>query len=531
MISERRQTMLLARTFFSRQFESDLMPSGLPQIHLLVWVVAFLAGLSTTLPILLARKYVWLLASVSALQAGMAADRAFMTLLMMVATGLITLVIWEGVFPDSRDARILGVIPIRPRTFVAARLAALMLLFMILVMTTTLASAIVTGVINATFRGPGGFAGAAISSFATTAGAEAVVFFGIIALQCALLNVAGAAVAQKLAVALQMILVVSLLQMPLLLSKLTGGGVPAGAPLAAFFTAASALVLYGATYRRLARLALEGTGRFNHRVGSLGGLVATASRLVTWSPPARAVCAFTLRTVARSRQHRMILAGWVGLAIAAILAGLVPLVLREGLNGFAEPRVSLLAAPLVLCTLTLAGMRMLFAIPTQVKANWTVRTRQTIPVRLALDGATAALIACVIPAALFAAISATALWGVRIGAVHTVVCFTAGVLLAEALSLGLDKVPFTCTYVPGKAKFVHLWPLYFFAFTTCTYTLAALEIQLLRAGGLAQLIIILVISALGLALIRRSKANQVETLRFEEEDDNAVTLLPLSGSV
>ena len=529
MISERRQTMLLARTFFSRQFESDLMPSGLPQVHLLVWVVAFLAGLSTTLPILLARKYVWLLASVSALQAGMAADRAFMTLLMMIATGLITLVIWEGLFPDSRDARILGVIPIRPRTFVAARLAALMLLFMILVMTTTVASAITTGVINATFRGAGGFAGGAISSLATTASAESVVFFGIIALQCALLNVVGAAFAHRLAVLLQIALVVTLLQMPLLLSKLTSTGIPAGAPLGALFTAVFALVLYAATYRRLTRLALEGTGCVNDRVGSLRRLVASASRLITWSPPARAVCAFTLRTVARSRQHRMILAGWIGLALAIILASLVPLVLREGLNGFAEPRASILAAPLVLSTLTVAGMRMLFAIPTQVKANWTVRT-QAVPVRLALDGATAALIACVIPAALFAAISATAFWGVGIGAAHALVCFITGVLLAECLSLGLDKVPFTCTYVPGKAKFVHLWPLYFIAFTTFTYTLAALEIALLRRGGFTQLIVVLSAIAAGLALIRRSRARQVETLRFEEEDDNAITLLPISGS-
>ncbi len=226
----------------------------------------------------------------------------------------------------------------------------------------------------------------------------------------------------------------------------------------------------------------------------------------------------------------MILAGWIGLALAIILASLVPLVLREGLNGFAQPRASILAAPLVISTLTLAGMRMLFAIPTHVKANWTVRVRQTTPVRLALDGATAALIACVIPAALVAAISATALWGVRIGIGHTLVCFTTGVLLAQALSLGLDKIPFTCTYVPGKAKFVHLWPLYFIAFTTFTYTLAALEVELLRRGGFERLIVTLIVIGAGLALMRRSRASQVEALRFEEEEDDAITLLPISGS-
>ena len=36
VISEQRQTQLLARTFFSRMFESELMPAGLPQVQLVV---------------------------------------------------------------------------------------------------------------------------------------------------------------------------------------------------------------------------------------------------------------------------------------------------------------------------------------------------------------------------------------------------------------------------------------------------------------------------------------------------------------
>ncbi|MEO5897146.1 MAG: hypothetical protein ABIS06_15765, partial [Vicinamibacterales bacterium] len=249
------------------------------------------------------------------------------------------------------------------------------------------------------------------------------------------------------------------------------------------------------------------------------------------SQPARAVCAFTLRTVARSRQHRMILAGWIGLAFAIVLASLVPLLLREGLHGLAEPRTSILAAPLVFSTLTLAGMRMLFAIPTMIKANWVIRTRQAVPVRRALDSAPAALIVCAIPATILAAISTTWLWGARVGAVHAVICFVTGVLLSQALSLGLDKIPFTCTYMPGKAKFVHLWPLYVTAFTTFTFTLASLEVELLRRGGVVWLITVLLLVAGVLAYMRYSRAGNVLILRFEEEDDNAITLLPISGPV
>ena len=47
--------------------------------------------------------------------------------------------------------------------------------------------------------------------------------------------------------------------------------------------------------------------------------------------------------------------------------------------------------------------------------------------------------------------------------------------------MGIDKVPFTCTYVAGKARFVKLWPVYLTAFSFYTYTMASLEAALLPA--------------------------------------------------
>ena len=41
------QTRLLARAFFSRLFESDLMPDGLPQVQLVIWGM-LLAATPTT---------------------------------------------------------------------------------------------------------------------------------------------------------------------------------------------------------------------------------------------------------------------------------------------------------------------------------------------------------------------------------------------------------------------------------------------------------------------------------------------------
>ena len=511
--------------FFGRLFESDLMPAGAPQIQLVVWVIAFLAAPSTLAPIILSKKYVWLVNDTQALHGSMEADRTMALMLSMIATGLITLVIWENVFPDGRDGRILGVLPVRLRTFVAARLTALLALFTLLVIAMTALSSVSFGLINATFRGPGGFFSRTVSHFAAAAGLEASVFFGIIALQCALLNTVGAAVAQRLAVVLQVAMVVGVLQMPLLLPLISRPHCAALAPLIGLGMCATALALYGASYRRMTRLALEGTGASTVRRPVLQRLVTMAASITAFSPPARGVCVFSLRTVVRSRRHRMILAGWVGLAVAIVAAALVPILVGARWNEIQSPRASLLAGPLVFIALTLVGMRMLFAIPSDIRANWTVKTQQPVPVRQALDGAVAALMACAIPSVLLAWGSATVLWGVRVGVIHAAFCACLGFLLAQVLAIGLDKVPFTCTYAPGKARFVKLWPVYLTAFSFYTYTMPSLEAELLRRGGIYKALGVLVVLGAVAAYIRYRRAAEVPDLLFESEPLETLTVL------
>jgi hypothetical protein len=345
--------------------------------------------------------------------------------------------------------------------------------------------------------------------------------------QCTVLNTVGAAVAQRLAVLLQIAMLVGVLQMPLLLPLVSMPQVPAWAPLIGVATCATALALYGASYRRMTRLALEGTGASTARRPALHLLVPLAARLTALSPAARGVCAFTLRTVARSRRHRMLLAGWLGLACAIVASGILPVLLRDGWRAFDRPGPGVLAAPLVFIALTLVAMRMLFAIPSEVRANWSVRSRPPLPVRHAVDGAAAALVVCVIPFILLAWISATALWGARVGVIHATFCAALGILLAQVLPIGLDKVPFTCTYVPGRARFVKLWPVYLTAFSFYTYTMASLEAALLRHGGIYKALAVLTALAAGAAYVRHRRASEIQDLRFEEQSDEALTVLAM----
>lgn len=524
MTSERTQLRRLYGMFFGRLFESDMMPPGLPQVQLIVWVCAFLTSPSLLWPILKAKGYVWL--TPGQIGGAMDSDRTTALLFSLLATGLITLVIWEGIFPDKRDSRILGVLPVRLRSLVVARLAALGSVYLMFVCATALPGALSFGIVAALFGGARGMAETIGAHLLTTAGAEAVVFFGVMLLQCLVLNTVGAAVAQRLAVVLQVAMVVGLFQMPMILPLLASPYIAAFAPLAAILMSASAIALYALSYRRLTRLALEGIGESNARKPPFRGIVPAIARMLPLSQPARAVFAFTARTAARSRQHRMLLAGWVGLAIAISLSSVAGGFAKMGWGLVKTPNTIVLAVPLVLAALTMTGLRMLFAIPTEIRANWTIRTRQPVPVSGAIDGATAALIVCGgLPAVVVAFASAGWLWGLPVGAMHALFCAVLVVLLAEVLSLGLDKVPFTCTYMPGKGKIVKLWPLYLTIFSFYTGGMASLETQLFRRGGFAKAIVIFLALAATASFFRRRRAAELPDLRFEEQPSDALTTL------
>jgi hypothetical protein len=564
---ERRQTTLLARTFFSRMFESDLMPPGLPQVQLVISVFAFLAAPSLLLPLLLMKKYFWLWTP-EAVRVAMAQDRTMAVLLSMTATAFITLVIWENIFPDRRDSRTLGVLPLRNRTFVVARLWAIVVLFSLLFLLTTAISSVAFGILGGMARLPGGFIRVALCHFLSVAAAESFVFFGIVALQCALLNVTGPSTAHRLAVVLQVALIVTVLQMPMLLPSgdsfaITAAGAPVWSETTSAFllpplwflslyqalsgvayagtahlavaaavlgalTPLLALGFYAASYRRLTRLAIEGRPLPRRRRTPFGGRLLSAwSKALQSLPAAAAVCAFTIRTLVRSRQHRMLMAVWIGVALALTISAAVHLVVRVGWAAFEQPRGALLAGPLIFAALVQTGMRSLFAIPVEIKANWAFRQGEPSRLSEAISGAAAALLLCgVFPPVALAFVSAAGLWGLEEGLKHALFCGLLATGLAQILMRGVDRVPFTCTYTPGTARIAKLWPAYLTAFSTFSYTMASLEQEVLaQTQPFLTTVAVIAAAAALLWWLRVREARQLRSLRFDAEPLDGLTLL------
>jgi len=552
------RTVLLAKTFFARFFETDLMPPGLPQVQLVIWSMAFLAAPGLLFPMRFAGKYMQLEHRPALLAHALIADRLVFITLTMTAIGLVALVIWDGMFPDRRDARILSALPVPGRTLVGARLLALAALTGVFLAGVNLVPTVVYGAILAGYGGAATVLQGALAHALSTSLAGIFVFSTLMALQGIVLNIGGRRAADRLSLLLQLVFIVALLQMIFFVPRLgamlpddlqapwlrlvpsvwflglydlLGGkaatGAPALAGMALTATAATVATSAGvfiATHGRLTRLALEtqDSGRATGRA-VIWMLNAVTSRVAPRAT-ARAMFEFTIRTLSRSRSHRLLLSMYVGVALALVASAIVPLVLRSGFAIFTSPSIEILSAPLVVSFFTIVGMRVALAIPVEPRANWIFRIREPIDRRAAIDGVRAVfLLTGVLPTVVLAAASAGGLWGWRRGLAHAATCGLMAWFLSELMLMRLDKMPFTCTYLPGRSRIGTLWPLYLTGMITYCYTITALELRLLPHP--ASLVKLLLFFAGGIAVLTVRRHHWVTTLagfRFQEEDPTSL---------
>jgi hypothetical protein len=187
----------LARLFFARLFESDLMPPGLPQVQIIIWGLAIFAGPSYLLSWRYAVRYGTL--DRAALAETLLPDRLLLVTISVMCLGLVALIVWEGVFPDRRDARILGPLPLAPHTHVIARVAALAGVAALFVVGVNLPTAVVYGLALWGNHAAADPVRAVAGHFVSTASAGAFMFFSIVACQGVLLNAFGRRTAARLA--------------------------------------------------------------------------------------------------------------------------------------------------------------------------------------------------------------------------------------------------------------------------------------------------------------------------------------------
>jgi hypothetical protein len=193
--------------------------------------------------------------------------------------------------------------------------------------------------------------------------------------------------------------------------------------------------------------------------------IAPGSRS-TWlprfgGPLETAIVRFSIRTLLRSRQHRVILAFFLGLGFACTVL-LIKTPMAQDIaaaspdDPWTRAGVPLLASTFAMMAFAVVGMRIVFAMPLEPRSNWIFRA-------MALQGGPALvrarrralLVLGMWPMLLLWAIVLFSLWPWREAALHLAVLGLSGSILAELCLRGTQKIPFTCAYLPGKAN-VHV---------------------------------------------------------------------------
>jgi hypothetical protein len=200
-----------------------------------------------------------------------------------------------------------------------------------------------------------------------------------------------------------------------------------------------------------------------HRFGGglaarLGALFATGSR----QPMARAVASFVSAALLRSASAGFIARGLFVVGVALTVSGFVGLALRGiGYSAPVLPAHPLHAPAFVLPFFALVGLRLAAVYPASIEANWIFRlTEAPGSIDYAVGVRQAALRTVVLPLIGLLALPYARLWGPVAAAMHLVLALVVALATVEWLFLGFPKVPFTCTYQPGKANLRVTWPKY-----------------------------------------------------------------------
>ena len=182
--------------------------------------------------------------------------------------------------------------------------------------------------------------------------------------------------------------------------------------------------------------------------------------------------------------------------------------------------------------LPIAGVRALFAMPIDLKSNWIF---QVTAVQSPADYFRAVRKALIVVVAMpvWAAASALyfSIWPAREALMHMLVLMVTGLIVVDVSMHRFRKIPFTCSYLPGKSNLNVRLGAYAVLFTSCTDFGVRLELIALQSTR-GFLILLAFLVAAFLWAHRRMMAASVEPherVQFEETSMSEIAPLVLHG--
>jgi len=480
----------------------------------------------------------------------------------MLFTGLFTVLSWESTFPDLRDIMVLGPLPIEPRSLFFAKLTAL-----------GAAQATVIAALNLLpgLAWPLALAPPSrnlldlilmpqlyrslVAFWVTMFAAGGFVFLSVLAAQGILAQLMPRRIFLRVSAWLQLLSFCLFLSMHFLQPVLTtvaalsaesnqhllsalpvywflgvfqylnGSVHPVMEPLAArgalglVIAGGVAVILNLLTYRRRLRQIVEEPE-----------LVPGATS--PWSPMfgsnvSNAIFQFATRTVLRSRQHRLLLAFYVGTGLSTVVLLIQTGVGRGMLSPLQQARTAFASA--IIVAAWIVGVRVVCSLPVSLKANWVFRITQISPAASYFAAARYAVLAlALMPAMILSSAVFISIWPWENAVRHLLVLTLWSVIVACSSLRGFRKIPFTCSFQPGKSG-IHMRLLGVVAAVLVLGKATAYEQKVLQNDvQFMRVVILLALLAFGAGCLALSNRRDGEAIvEFEDEQDPTLQSLGL----
>jgi hypothetical protein len=556
----------LRRHFFQRFFDSDLVSTPGQWRVVAIGALAILLSSSIIFVQAYYHKYRVLaeLDTPEPFRLASIADALFLVTLAMFVIGLFTTLQWPSLFPGLRDYLALAALPIRMRDVFIAKFTALVAFAGAFVIATTLPPslflpAVMAGqyAIPSTAQIPATFVSCSLAAL--------FVFFSLVALQGVLLNTLPPSQFARVSLAMQGVLLLLLLcGLPLVFSipnlqnsmnqrpdwivwlppvwflglhqVLAGNHEPLAERLAWMSMAGVATAIFAAvitylwSYRRHKVRLLESPAPAP-KMDRRSWIAEHASVLIP-NPSKLAVFTFIAKTLARSRQHRLVLTAFAAIAAAVIFDGFVSLALDSSLRTFSARTLALreaaISAPLALSLFVLSGFRYLFRLPVELRANWVFRVNElgNRPIFLA---AVRQFLLCfaVGPVALLTLPVEMRVLGPGTGILATIVCLLPSLTLMELLLIRFEKIPFSSGYLPGRRPLIETLVLYGIAVILYVSVLSTIVNWCLKEARPTLVLLAILLGAWWQARRARREDWEFGKLEFEELPEPAVLTLSI----
>jgi hypothetical protein len=235
---------------------------------------------------------------------------------------------------------------------------------------------------------------------------------------------------------------------------------------------------------------------------------------------------FVAQTIFRRREHFLYSGSFVMAGIALIYT------IWKGLGPHPYEHLHLLLSfPLIMSFVILVGLRFAFSVPADLNANWIFKIINKKKLEMSCWGTQAFMFgAANVPLLLVFAPYYAIRYDIRMVFMHVLFSSILSLLLIKLLLFRFDKLPFACSYIPGKANLKALWLPYLLSFFAYAFGTTGIELWLLHDMGAYVIFILIVgIAIIGMSIYRSSFLRENRDIQFEEEPEQAVYVLTIEG--